>query len=296
MTKNKLNFSPQFFSNASEANKSPWGKIAIAATSLLVIFLAISTFHIVRPGHVGVLSKFGAVQEEILPEGIHLINPIATEVIAINVRVQKIEADATASSKDLQNVTSKVALNFFLSKEKANTIFQELGIDYRITIIEPAIQESIKSATASYTAEELITKRPLVKQSVFESIKNRLERNNIIVTDFSIIDFNFTEEFNKAIEKKQIAEQLALTAKNDLNRIKTEAEQVLAKAEGEANAKLAIAKAQAASQTLLQASVNADILQLEAIERWDGTLPIVMGEGNNGNAFFDIVGAMKKGK
>lgn len=296
MTKNKLNFSPQFLSNVSSGKSSPWKLISIGATGLLFVFLIFSTFQIVTPGQVGVVTKFGAVQQEILPEGIHLINPIGTEVIAINVRIQKIEADATASSKDLQNVTSKVALNFFLSKEKANTIFQELGIDYRITIIEPAIQESIKSATAAYTAEELITKRPLVKQDVFESIKNRLEKNNIIVTDFSIIDFNFTEEFDKAIEKKQIAEQLALTAKNDLDRIKTEAEQALAKAEGEANAKLAIAKAQAESQKLLKESVNDEILQLEAIERWDGTLPLVMGEGGNSNAFFDIVGAMKNGK
>lgn len=295
MTKNKLNFSPQFMSNVPASAGSKWGKIALGAFGALVIFLAFSTFHVVSSGQVGVITKFGAVQKEILPEGIHLINPIATEVVPINVRVQKIEADATASSKDLQNVTSKVALNFFLSKEKANTIFQELGLDYRITIIEPAIQESIKSATAAYTAEELITKRPDVKQDVFESIKTRLEKNNIIVTDFSIIDFNFTEEFNKAIEKKQIAEQLALTAKNDLNRIQTEAQQALAKAEGEANAKLAIAKAQAESQKLLRESLNEEILRLEAIERWNGTLPMVMGE-DNGNAFFDIVGAIKAGK
>ncbi|MEM1135287.1 MAG: prohibitin family protein [Bacteroidota bacterium] len=283
---NTPSFLSKFFANRS-------GRVAAIGAGVLAVFLVFSTFYIVNPGNVGVITKFGAVQDEILAEGIHLVNPVATKVVPINVRVQKIDADATASSKDLQNVTSKVALNFYLSKEKANTIFQELGLDYRITIIEPAIQESIKSATAAYTAEELITKRPDVKQDVFESIKDRLERNNIIVTDFSIIDFNFTEEFNKAIEKKQIAEQLALTAKNDLNRIQTEAEQALAKAEGEANSKLAIAKAQAESQKLLQASVNDDILQLQAIEKWDGSMPMVMGEGN-GNAFFDIVGAMSK--
>ncbi|UZR93909.1 prohibitin family protein [Chondrinema litorale] len=288
LNKKMPSFPKKFFGNT-------FGKITAISSAVLIVFLLFSTFYIVNPGNVGVITKFGAVQGDILSEGIHLINPVSTKIIPINVRVQKIEADATASSKDLQNVTSKVALNFFLSKEKANTIFQELGLDYRVTIIEPAIQESIKSATAAYTAEELITKRPDVKQDVFASIKDRLEKNNIIVTDFSIIDFNFTEEFNKAIEKKQIAEQLALTAKNDLNRIQTEAQQALAKAEGEANANLAIAKAQAESQRLLKESVNNDILELQAIEKWDGTLPMVIGEGN-GNAFFDIVGAMNKNK
>ena len=293
MEPNKLNFKKRMPGLPKGFFNNTWGKVTAISSGILVVFLMISTFHIVNPGNVGVITKFGAVQGEILAEGIHLINPISTNVIPINVRVQKIEADATASSKDLQNVTSKVALNFYLSKEKANTIFQELGLEYRITIIEPAIQESIKSATAAYTAEELITKRPEVKKDVFESIRDRLEKNNIIVTDFSIIDFNFTDEFNKAIEKKQIAEQLALTAKNDLNRIQTEAQQALAKAEGEANANLAKAKAQAESQRLLSESVNEEILELQAIEKWDGTLPMVLGEGN-GNAFFDIVGAMNK--
>ena len=272
-----------------------FGKIFLGFATLLIVILSFSTFHVVESGQAGVVTKFGAVQDDILPEGLHMINPISTKVIPIDIRIQKIEAEAKASSKDLQNVTSVVALNFYLDKSKANIIFQELGLNYHQTIIHPAIQEAIKSAAADYTAEQLITKRPEVKRDVFNNLKLRLEKNNIIVTDFSIVDFNFTDEFNKAIERKQIAEQLALTAKNDLNRIQTEAEQVRAKAMGEAQANLELAKAQAEAQLLLAKSINEELLQLEAIKKWDGTMPLVMGEGN-GQAFFDISNAVKKKK
>lgn len=274
------------------------GKVFIGFLALFIIILSFSTFHMVDSGEVGVVTKFGAVQNEILPEGLHIINPVSTKVIPIDTRIQKIEAEATASSKDLQNVTSVVALNFYLDKEQANTIFQELGINYHKTIIQPAIQESIKSAAAAYNAEQLITKRPDVKRDVFNSLRRRLEKNNIIVTDFSIVDFNFSEEFNKAIERKQVAEQLALTAKNDLRRIQTEAEQAKTKAMGEAQANLELAKAQAESQLLLAESLNKEILQLEAIRKWDGALPVVSGEGAGEQGFFDISSLMKakKGK
>ena len=237
-----------------------------------IIFLFLS-FKIVRPGTVGVVTHFGAVQSGILPEGMHMVVPGKTKIISLDVRIQKLEAKATASSKDLQPVTSVVALNFYLSKEKANIIYRDLGLDYANTIIQPTIQESIKSATARFNAEELITQRPKVKEMVYEYIKARLAKNNIIVTDFSIIDFNFSEEFNNAIEKKQIAEQQALTAKNDLERIKTEAEQAITRAEGEAEA-----------QKLLQQGLDDKVLQLRFLEKWDGRLPVSTG----GDSYMDV--------
>ena len=268
------------------------GKLIVSGVlGIILLMLVSSTVVTVDSGFVGVVTHFGAVQEEILPEGMHFVMPIQTKVEPINVRVQKIEADAKASSKDLQNVTSKVALNYYLDKTQANKIYQELGVNYKTTIIGPTIQESIKSVTAKYTAEELITKRPLVKSDVFKDIKKRLGENNIIVSDFSIVDFNFSQEFNRAIEAKQIAEQRALTAKNDLARIKTEAEQVKAKAIGEADAELARAKAQAEAQKMLSKTLTKDILELKTIEKWDGKTPIAIGDG--ASSFLDIA-AMKK--
>lgn len=257
--------------------------IGISTFTIIVVAIVflIRTFVVVDSGKVGVVANFGAVQETLLPEGMHAVNPFVSTVIQLDVRVQKMEADASASSRDLQPVTSKVALNFFLSKEKANIIYRDLGLNYKKTIIEPVIQESIKSAAARYTAEELITKRPEVKDDVYEYIKKRLAQNNIIVTDFSIVDFNFSDEFNSAIELKQIAEQKALTAKNDLERIRTEGEQERVRAQAQADA-----------QKLLVQSLDDELLRLKAIEKWDGKLPVISG----GETFVDIADIMKSKK
>lgn len=280
---------------------------------ILGIYVLSKSYYIVESGQVGVITHFGNVQDEILPEGLHMIHPVKTKIVPINTRIQKVEANATASSKDLQNVTSKVALNFYLSKEKANEIYQKIGLNYLQTIIQPAIQESVKSSTAQFTAEELITKRPKVKMSIFTDLKERLKLHEIIVSDFSIIDFNFSREFNKAIEEKQVAEQRALRAKNDLNRIQVEAEQARVKAEGlakaelemakakadamivlakaEALAKLEVAKAEAEAQKLLRETLTSDVLHLRSIEKWNGILPTIMGE-KTGGMFFDVTNSV----
>lgn len=272
-------------------NKKPNVFVALGiGGTISLLLLVFNTFTIVQPGFVGVVTHFGAVQDELLPEGLHMVMPFRTKVIQLNTRIQKIEAGASASSKDLQIVTSKVALNFQLDSSKANTIFQNLGKDYQETIIAPTIQESVKSATAQYTAEQLITKRPEVKESIYKSIKERLKKNNIIVTEFSIVDFSFSREFNRAIEEKQVAEQAALRAKNDLDRIKIEATQVEAKADGEAKARLAIAKAEAEAQKLLRETIDDRIIMLRSIEKWDGVLPVSMG-GDGSGTFFDVVSA-----
>ncbi|MCB0195582.1 MAG: prohibitin family protein [Anaerolineae bacterium] len=272
----------QLYDNGSKGFKG--GLIVLVVLVILVVGSFLLAFVVVPPGAVGVQTYFGAIQDEVLPEGLHMIFP-GTQVIPIDVRIQKIEAEASASSKDLQIVTSRVALNFFLDKEEANLIFQNLGLNYQSTIIEPAIQESIKSTTAQFTAEELITRRPDVKESVFLSIRERLAQRNIVVTDFSIIDFNFSDEFNRAIEEKQVAEQRALRAQNDLDRIRTEAEQTRARAEGEAQANLEIARAEAEAQQLLRETLSPEIIQLRSVEKWNGILPTVMGS-NDASLFF----------
>jgi prohibitin 2 len=265
--------------------------------AVILLLLSMNAFTIVKAGHVGVITHFGAIQDEILPEGLHMITPFRTKVVLINGRTQKMESDAKASSNDLQQVTSKVALNFHLLTSKANVIYQKLGVDYQATIVEPSLQESVKKATAQYTAEQLITQRANVKQAIFEDLKVRLDSENIIVTELSIVDFNFSNEFNRAIEEKQVAEQAALRAKNDLDRIKTEAEQAEAKAKGEANARLELAKAEAEAQKLLRETVDDRIIKLRAIEKWDGVLPVSLG-GDSEGTFFDVVGAaaLKKNK
>lgn len=255
---------------------NPAAVLVLIALVLIAIF-ASQGFVTVESGTVGVVTRFGAVQEGILPPGLHGKIPVVTQVIPLDTRVQKVEADATASSKDLQEVTSKIVLNYRVDPAKANTIYSELGLQYPATIVAPALQESIKATAAKYTAEELITRRAEVAQQMEDDLIARLSNKNIIPTDLSIIDFNFSSEFNDAIEQKQVAQQAALRAQNDLEKVRIEAQQTLAEAEGRAKAELERARAEAEAQKMLRDTISPELLQLRFIERWDGKLPIYSG-------------------
>lgn len=260
----------------------PWILSAAALFMGGLILLTLLTTHIVGPGHVGVVTQWGAVQSQTLPEGLHTITPGRTKVHDIDVRVQKLDSSATASSRDLQIVSSKIALNYFVNKEMASTVFQRLGPDFEVTVVQPSVQESVKAATARFTAEELITKRPEVKQAILADITTRLGLEHLMVTDFSIVDFKFGNSFNKAIEDKQVAEQDALRAGNDLQRIRIEAQQLEVQALARATARRIEAAGESEANGLLAQDLSREVLALRAMEKWDGKLPEVMsgpGEG-----------------
>jgi len=168
-----------------------------------------------------------------LDEGFHFKTPFVDKIIPLDVRTKKVKEQADSSSKDLQVVTTTLALNYHLLPSKVTNILQEIGDEYAVkdTIIAPAIQEAVKSATARYTAEELITKRDEVSITIKDLLTKRLQKSHVAVTDVNIENFAFSAEFNQAIEAKVTAEQEALRAKNDLERIKFEAEQIKARAE-----------------------------------------------------------------
>jgi regulator of protease activity HflC (stomatin/prohibitin superfamily) len=183
-------------------------------------------------------------------------------------------------------------LNYRLDGSNLVKIFRDIGTRAAVehTIIDPALQESLKQATAQYTAEELITRRQQVKETLEESIRVTLAKSNVLVTELSITDFQFDSQYQQAVEAKQVAEQRALTARNDLARIKVEAEQVEAAALGEAKAMLAKAHAEAKAQELLRRTITSEIVFLRAVEKWDGRQPYVVGEGG---AILDL-GMLKK--
>lgn len=251
----------------------------IIAVVLLVLIALVATqgIAIVESGTVGVVTRFGSVQDQALQPGLHFKVPVMTKVIPVDTRVKKVEEEATASSRDLQIVTSRIALNYRIDPAKASTIYSELGLQYPETIVQPALQESIKATSAKYTAEELITKRAEVAQEMEDDLVGRLEDKHLLPTDLSIIDFNFSPEFNEAIEQKQVAQQAALRAQNELERIRIEAQQEQTKAEGVAQAELARARAEAEAQQMLRETISAELLQLRAIEKWDGVLPVYSG-------------------
>ncbi len=241
----------------------------------LVLIVGSSSFQVVGAGERGVLfSKLSGVKDVNLGEGLHFKMPFLEEIIVIDVKVQKSQTDARAASKDLQNVSSTIAVNFHIDPSRAQKVYQEIGLSFKERVIDPAVQEAVKSVTAHFTAEELITKRPEVKDAIKASLSARLTQFNILVDEFSIVNFDFSHEFNVAIEAKQTAEQSALKARRDLDRIKIEAEQ-----------RITQARAEAEGQRLQRETLTPILLQLRAIEKWDGKLPQVSG---GATPFIDI--------
>jgi len=249
-------------------------KLALSIIVLLVLVIAFfSSFTIIGVGQRGVLLTVSKVEDKILNEGFNFKIPFVQSVVKVDVKTQKEQVEASAASKDLQTVTAQIALNFHLDTERVNKLIQTVGKEYKEKLIDPAIQEAVKSATAKYTAEELITKRGMVKDDIKLLLVERLQKEFILVDECSIVDFNFSASFNQAIEAKVTAEQNALAAKNKLEQVKYEAEQRIATAKGEAEA----IKIQAEA---IQTQGGAAYVELKKIEKWDGKYPTTMLGGN----------------
>ena len=246
-------------------------KVGAMLFGAFILFLIINPFVVVSAGQRGVVLNFGAVQDKVLDEGIHMIMPIMQKVILVDVRVQKSQVEAEAASKDMQDTNSVIALNYHITPEKTNWVYQKLGKEFADRIIDPAVQEVVKSVTAKYTAVELITQREKVRSEIKDLLRQRLLVYFIIVDDFSIVNFKFSAQFTQAIESKQTAEQFALRAQRDLERIKIEAEQKITQAKAEAEA-LRLQKENVTPELVKLRQIEASI---KAIEKWDGHLPNV---------------------
>lgn len=252
--------------------------IFIRLTLFFLVLALISTFFaIVNAGERGVLMQFGKVEERILGEGIHPIIPLINTVQKLSVRVQKQEISAEASSKDLQDVFADVALNWHIVPEEANAIFQEIGTEIAIIdrIINPAVEEVLKAVIAKYTAEEIITKRGEVKAGVDTSLTTRLIDYHIAVDDISLVHVHFSEKFSDAVEAKQIAEQEAKRA-----------DFIAQKAVKQAEATVNLAIGEAEAQRLLRENLTLELLEKEALKKWDGKLPIIVGD--SGTRLLDL--------
>lgn len=250
----------------------------VSSVFVIIAFILFFPFVIVNAGERGVVLVWGQVQDEILDEGLTTINPISTRVKMLDVKTKKEEVHASSASKDLQTVSTTLALNYHLDANKVNLLWKETGKDYNERIIAPALQEAIKAVTARFTAEELITKRSSVKEETALILHERLLPRHIIVDELSIVNFDFSESFNAAIEAKVTAEQNALREKNRLEQIKYEAEQAVAKAKGEAEARITNAKAEAEAIRIQAQAITQqggpEYVRLKSIERWDGKLPV----------------------
>jgi regulator of protease activity HflC (stomatin/prohibitin superfamily) len=252
--------------------------------------IATAAVTIVDAGHRGILLHWNAVDLTIAPldEGLHFVVPFADSVVQMEVRTLKIIKATSSASKDLQTVSTEVTVNYHPYVESIHYLYKEVGLDYENRIIQPAIEEVVKQVTANYNAEELITKRPLVKSDIEAEIGARLSEFNIKTDVVSITDFQFSSLFAQAIESKVEAEQKAFKAENDLRRIQVEALQSEAIAQGIAKANIAQAQGEAQAIKIINQALASNPFYLEwlKIQAWDGVLPLVVGQ--DGTPFIQI--------
>ena len=252
-------------------------RAAWIARSIGVLLVAggaiVNSAVIVPAGHRGVLLQWGAAVRS-LDEGFHIVVPVMNQVVLLEVRTQKEESQATAASRDLQNVTTSLALNFRIDPSRVVELYRDVGAEYKVRVIDPAVQESLKTVTANYTAEELIKSRPKVKAEVEEEITRRLGKYNLLVepSGLSITNFAFSEEFNRAIELKQVAQQQAEQQRYVLQKAELEKQTAVMIAQGKSEAAKLNAEA-------LKVQGGSLVISREWIEKWDGRLPSVYGGG-----------------
>jgi prohibitin 2 len=265
----------------------------IAVIAVIGVVVATSVFVRVPSGYRGVLMTFGKVEDTVLQEGLNYKVPFTQTVVLMNVQIQKAESTESTATKDLQEVSTTVAVNYRLNPGRVNEIYKDLREDYVSRVIKPNIEESLKATTAEYRAEELVTKRAVVKSTFDDILVERLKVFNIDVISVSLTDFQFSTSFAAAIESKVIAEQEALQAKNTLEQIRYEAQQqiiqaeaaknaTIARAEGDAFAQIIQANATAKSIKLITEQMTAEYSQYLWLQQWDGQLPVVYsGDGQS---------------
>ena len=245
-------------------------------TTGLVFFIALigfSSFTVISAGHTGVQVTLGEVNPNPLTEGVHFVNPIS-QVKDVDVRLQKAQLNgANAGTKDLQVVHTDIVVNFRLDPLKVPHIYKEYGLNVDEKVLGPGVNEAFKSVTGHYTSEELVTKRDIVSAEILQHLVAKMAPFNITVSNVSLVNFGFSEAYQKAIEAKVIATQQTAKAEQDLARIKVEAASRIAQADGEA-------KAIAIQAAAIQSNGGENYVKLQWIEKWDGKLPSTMLGGD----------------
>ena len=272
--------------NGNVPKKPSFKGVKWIVIGLAAILVAANSFTIVPAGHTGVVLTLGEVSSNPLSEGFHLKAPFIQTVEKMSNKIQVYETPASAVSKDLQTVSSKIAVNYRLITDKSPDMYKNVGVDYQTILITPVVQECMKSATAKYNAEQLITERESVSNEVKTALDGKLNTYGIYIEKFNIVNFDFSAEFNTAIEAKQVAEQNLLKTKTEQEQAKviakTEAEKKVIAANAEAEAILAQAQAQADANKLLEESLSSKVIAYEQIQKWNGVMPKVTGSSSGG--------------
>ncbi|MBQ8825162.1 MAG: SPFH domain-containing protein [Ruminococcus sp.] len=259
--------------------------ITLSVIILLILILGVCSVSIVPAGNSGVVVTLGSVNSTVWDEGLHFKAPFIQNIVIINNKIQKSEITSNSVSKDLQTVSNSVAVNYHVTKDSSASIYKTIGEQYSDTVLQPAIQESVKSVTAQYTAEELITKRSAVGDEIRKTLSNKVTEYGIVIDKFNIVNFDFSDEFNQAIEQKQVAEQNKLRAETEKQQKIIEAEaaakQKTIAAEAEAEATLKKAEAEAKANEKINASLSQNVLKYLQIDKWNGEYPNVVSSDSS---------------
>jgi regulator of protease activity HflC (stomatin/prohibitin superfamily) len=223
-----------------------------------IIILWLFCVRVIGVGQVGIITRFGNINREV-QSGITLKLPWPIEhLVKMNVQIQKEQQDASAATKDLQTVTTTLALNYHLTASTADDVYRSIGTSYKDRIVDPLLQEVVKSVTSQYNADQLISERPKVEAASLRELQTKLSQRGITVDNVSIVNFSFSSAFNDAIEQKQVAQQNAQKAQYELQS----------------------AQLQAQAQDVQAKTLTPEYLQLQAINKWDGKLPTYLGQNN----------------
>ncbi len=251
-------------------NKKVVKIVAGVFAAILVIFVVINCFTIVEPGHTGVVVTLGKVNEGVLSEGMHIKVPFVQRVVKIDNRIVKLEVSTEAFSKDLQTVSTTLAINYRVDSAKSYSIYKNIGANYEAVLVTPAVNEVLKAIVAKYTAEESVTNRSLISEGLVEGLNEKLNASGLYVTDVNIINFDFSEASINEIEEKQVAQQQLLKAE-------TEKQTAITNAEAEAEATMIKAEAEAEANKKIKASLDDNVIRSKFYDKWNGELPQAMG-------------------
>ena len=237
-------------------NKTNTKKYVIyGVIALFLVVTILCSFQTIKSGEVGLKVRFGKIVNTQLNEGFNLKIPYVEQIVKVNIKVQKIELSTESSSKDLQTIETTLAVNYRINSDKATHLYRTVGNNYESTILEPAIKESIKATIAKYTAAEVITERANVSKNCMGDLQSKVDKYGITIDNFNITNLSFSEEYSKAIEDKQVAEQKLEKAKLD------------------AESKIVEAEATKKANDLLKQSLTDNLIAKEFINKWDGKLP-----------------------
>lgn len=256
--------------------KTTKGKLALVVgilVAVVAVFVLSQCFTIVQAGHTGVVLTLGKVSEGVLQEGFHVKAPFVQEVVQIDNRISKLEVNTEAFSKDLQTVSTTLAINYRVDSSKSFSIYKNIGRNYESVLVTPAVNEVLKAITAQYTAEESVTNRAIISDGLISGLNEKLNGDGLYVTDVNILNFDFSDAFINAIEEKQVAQQQLLKAE-------TEKQTAITNAEAEAETIRIKAQAEADANRTVSQSLTDLVIENKKIEKWDGKLPQVQGDAD----------------